>query len=121
MPHGIQRCGRLADGIDEVVAGKLWVQICEHDPEGDTHVAKKTLDRVYRESMVELGVDDLARRRDEAWAMTVLVDAFDESMVAGPADDEVARREVLAASSRRHAGSAIREVREDAEPPHLGM
>ncbi len=28
--------------------------------------------------------------------MTVLVDAFDESIPAGPADDEVARREVLA-------------------------
>lgn len=90
------RISRLADEIDEVVAGQLWVQICEHDPDDDRYVAKRILDRVYRESMAELGVGDLARRRDEAWSMTVLVDAFAESMAAGPADDEVARREVLA-------------------------
>jgi len=90
------RISRLADEIDAVVAGQLWVQICEHDPADDRYVAKKILDRVYRESMAELGVGDLAKRRDEAWAMTVLVDAFAESIPAGPADDEVARREVLA-------------------------
>jgi hypothetical protein len=90
------RISRLADEIDEVVAGQLWVQTCGHDPADDRYVAKKILDRVYRESMAELGVGDLARRRDEAWAMTVLVDAFDESIPAGPADDEVTRREVLA-------------------------
>ena len=95
-PRGAGRISRLADEIDEVVAGQLWVQICEHDPADDRYVAKKILDRVYRESMAELGVGDLAKRRDEAWAMTVLVDAFDESIPAGPADDEVARREVLA-------------------------
>ncbi len=90
------RIRRLADEIDAVVAGQLWIQICEHDPADDRYVAKKILDRVYRESMAELGVGDLAKRRDQAWAMTVLVDAFDESIPAGPADDEVARREVLA-------------------------
>ena len=72
------RITRLADEIDEVVAGQLWVQICEHDPDDDKYVAKKILDRVYRESMAELGVGDLAKRRDEAWAMTVPVDAFAE-------------------------------------------
>lgn len=90
------RIRRLADEIDEVVAGQLWIQVCDHDPGDDTYVAKKILDRVYRESMAELGVGDLARRRDEAWAMTVLVEAFDESIPAGPADHEVARGEVLA-------------------------
>lgn len=90
------RISRLADEIDEVVAGQLWVQICEHDPADDRYVAKKILDRVYRESMAELGVGDLAKRRDEAWAMTVLVDAFDESMSAGPADDGTVSKEVLA-------------------------
>ncbi len=90
------RIRRLADEIDEVVAGQLWVQICEHVPADDRYVAKKILDRVYRESMAELGVGELAKRRDEAWAMTVLVDAFDESMPAGAADDEVARRGALA-------------------------
>lgn len=98
MPGAARVAGRishLADEIDAVVAGQLWLQICEHDPADDRYVAKKILDRVYRESMAELGVGDLAKRRDEAWAMTVLVDAFDESIPAAPADDEVARREVL--------------------------
>lgn len=90
------RITRLADEIDEVVAGRLWVQICEQDPADDRYVAKRILDRVYRESMAELGVGDVAKRRDEAWAMTVLVDAFDESIPAGPTDDGAARREVLA-------------------------
>jgi hypothetical protein len=90
------RIRRLADEIDEVVAGQLWVQICEHVPASDRYVAKKILDSVYRESMAELGVGELAKRRDEAWAKTVLVDAFDESIAAGAADDEVARRETLA-------------------------
>jgi hypothetical protein len=90
------RIRRLADEIDEVVTGQLWVQICEHVPADDRYVAKKILDRVYRESMAELGVGELAKRRDEAWAMTVLVDAFDESIPAGAADDEMARREALA-------------------------
>jgi len=90
------RIRRLADEIDEVVAGQLWVQICEHDPADDRYVARKILDRVYRESMAELGVGDLANRRDEAWAMTVLVDTFDESIPGGPADDGVVSKEVLA-------------------------
>ncbi|MDQ6934374.1 MAG: hypothetical protein M3130_03665 [Actinomycetota bacterium] len=90
------RVSRLADEIDEIVAGQLWVQICEHDPTDDRYVAKKILDRVYRESMAELGVGDLAKRRDETWAMTVLVDTFDESIPFGSADDEVVSKEVLA-------------------------
>lgn len=32
--------------------------------------------------MAEFGVGDLAKRRDEAWAMTLLVDAFEESIPA---------------------------------------
>lgn len=90
------RIRRLADEIDEVVAGQLWIQICDHSPDDDKYVAKKILDCVYRESMAELGVGDLAKRRDEGWAMTVLVDAFDESILAGPADDGVTGKEVLA-------------------------
>ena len=46
--------------------------------------------------MAELGVGDLAKRRDPAWAKTVLVDSFDESIPAAPADDAVGRREMLA-------------------------
>lgn len=90
------RIRRLADQIDEVVAGQLWVQICEHVPADDRYVAKKILDRVYRESMAELGVGDLAKRRDEAWAMTVLVGSVDESVPTGPTDDRIVSKEVLA-------------------------
>jgi hypothetical protein len=90
------RISRLADEIDAVVAGQLWIQIREHDPGDGRCLAKKLLDRVYRESMAVVDVGHLAKRRDEAWAMTVLVDAFDESIAAGLADDEMARREVLA-------------------------
>lgn len=35
--------------------------------------------------MAELGVGDLAKRRDPGWAATILVDRFDESM---PSDAE---------------------------------
>lgn len=80
------RLRRLADTIDEVVAGQLWVQICEHDRADDKYVAKKILDRVYRESMAELGVGDLAKRRDEAWAMTLLVGVFEQSIPAEELD-----------------------------------
>lgn len=93
---------RLVDAIDEVVAGQLWIQICEHDVRDDTYVAKKILTHVERESMAELGVGDLAKRRDPTWAATVVSDAFDESI---PADDpdavEDARDQV--ADLLRHA------------------
>lgn len=75
---------RLADVIDEVVAGQLWIQICEHDPSDQTLVAKKILTRVERESMAELGVGDLAKRRDPTWTATVVSDRFDDLI---PADD----------------------------------
>lgn len=92
MPNAARVAGkirRLADAIDEIVAGQLWIQICDHDPHDDTFVAARILDRVYRESMAELGVGDLAMRRDEAWAMAVPVDAFDEAIID---EDEVRRR-----------------------------
>ncbi len=173
------RITRLAHEIDEVVAGQLWVQICEHDPADDRYVAKKIPDRVHRESMAELGVGDLAKRRDEAWAVTALVNAFDESIPAGPPDNGAVSKEVLvdllqrgidsgklvegdrdllldladaaeqidtpgrrgrgglmtpsvtrlveeaqgmsARSIRRHAGGAIKAMREEAERGHLAM
>ncbi len=64
--------------------------------------------------MAELGVGDLAKRRDEAWAMTVLVDAFAESIPAGPLDDEVADREVLADLLQRgiDSGKLVESVRD---------
>lgn len=78
----LRRLADAIDAIDEVVAGQLWIQVCEHDPADSRYVAKKILDRVARESMAELGVGDLAKRRDPAWAATILVDRFDESMLS---------------------------------------
>lgn len=78
------RIRRLVDEIDEIVAGQLWIQLCQHYPTDGSYVAKKILDRVYWESMAELGVGALAKSRDEAWAMSVVVDAFDPEV---PADE----------------------------------
>jgi len=78
----------LVDVIDEVVAGQLWIQICEHDPSDDTYVAKKILSRVEREAKAELGVGDLAKRRDPTWAKAVLTDRFDESIPDRGVDDQ---------------------------------
>lgn len=89
------RIRRLADEIDEIVAGQLWIQLCAHDPNDGTYVAKKILDRVHRESMAELGVGALAKSRDEAWAMSVVVDAFDPEMPADDGGEERRRRELL--------------------------
>lgn len=74
---------RLADVIDEVVAGQLWIQICEHDPSDQTLLAKKILTRVQREAMAELGIGDLAKRRDPTWTATVVSDRLDESIPDG--------------------------------------
>lgn len=85
-----RRLRRLVDTIDEIVAGQLWIQLCDHDPADDRYVAKKILDRVARESMAELGIGDLAKRRDPAWASAVLTDRFDESIPTPvPTDEDV--------------------------------
>lgn len=96
------RLRNLVDVIDEVVAGQLWIQICDHDPSDDKYVAKKILSRVEREAKAELGVGDLAERRDPAWAATVLVGEFDESIPADESSEELEDpREQLAAILRR--------------------
>lgn len=59
------------------------------------YVAKKILDRVCRESMAEFGVGDLAKRRDEAWSATVVVDDFEESIPAEEIDDAEEVKEEL--------------------------
>lgn len=96
------RLRNIIDVIDEVVAGQLWIQICDHDPSDDTCVAKKILSRVEREAKAELGVGDLAERRDPAWAATVLVEQLDESIPACDLAEEFDNpREQLAAILRR--------------------
>lgn len=53
--------------------------------------------------MAELGVGDLANRRDDACAVTVLVDASDNSIAAAPSR-----------SIRRHAPRPIKALRDEA-------
>ncbi len=89
------RLRRLTDAIDEVVAGQLWIQICEHDPADDTYVARTILRRVERESMAELGIGDPAKRRDPTWASSVLIERYDETIPAEELDAEEPREQLV--------------------------
>lgn len=89
------RLRRLAEAIDEVVAGQLWIQICEHDPADDRYVAKTILRRVERESMAELGLGELAKRRDPTWASSVLIERYDETMPVEEPDAEEPQEQLI--------------------------
>lgn len=89
------RLRRLTDAIDEVVAGQLWIQFCDHDPADDTYVATTILRRVERESMAELGLGELAKRRDPTWASSVLIERYDETIPAEEPDAEEPRVQLL--------------------------
>lgn len=89
------RLRRLSDAIDEVVAGQLWIQICEHDPGDDRYVATTILRRVERESMAELGFGELAKRRDPTWAGSVLIERYDETIPAKELDAEEPREQLI--------------------------
>ncbi len=83
------RLGDLSDDIDELMAGQLWIQARQHRPEDSRYIAAKILKATERELKVELGVGDLAKRRDPAWANVVLTDRFDESKpVPAPVDED---------------------------------
>ena len=107
------RLRNLVDVIDEVVAGQLWIQICDHDPSDDQYVAKKILSRVEREAKAELGVGDLAERRDPAWAATVLVERFDESIPASDPDEEDPTEQLATLLRRALDDGDITEARRD--------
>ncbi len=84
------RLGDLSDDIDELMAGQLWIQARQHDPQDARYIAAKILKVTEREVKVELGVGDLAKRRDPAWASVVLTDRFDESIpIPAPAAEDV--------------------------------
>lgn len=55
------RLGDLSDDIDELVAGQLWIQARQHDPEDSRYIAAKILKVTDREVKVDLGVGDLAK------------------------------------------------------------
>lgn len=89
------RLRRLTDAIDEVVAGQLWIQICELDPADDRYVATTILRRVERESMAELGLGELAKRRDPTWASSVLIERYDETIPAAEPDAGEPREQLI--------------------------
>lgn len=98
MPGASRIAGRLrslSDAIDEVVAGQLWIQICEHDPADDSYVATTILRRAKCESMAELGVGELAKRRDPTWASSVLIERYDETTSAEERDAEEPREQLI--------------------------
>lgn len=88
------RLRRLTEAVDEVVAGQLWIQICEHDPVDDAYVAMTILRRVERESMAEVGVGGLAKRRDPTWASAVLIERYDESVPEAEPNEEEPREQL---------------------------
>jgi hypothetical protein len=92
MPGATKLAWHLRDlsrDIDELVAGKVWIQARNHDPEDTRYIAAKILKVTEREVKVELGVGDLAKRRDPTWASAVLTDRFDDPIPApAPADED---------------------------------
>jgi hypothetical protein len=101
------RLRRLTDAIDDVVAGQLWIQICEHDPADDRYVATTILRRVERESMAELGLGELAKRRDPTWANSVLIERYDETMPAEEQNAEEPREQLIELLRRALASGAL--------------
>lgn len=81
------RLGDLSDDIDQMVAGQLWIQARQHDPDDVRYVAAKILKQTEREVKGDLGVGDLAKRRDPVWASAVLTDTFDDS-TSTPVDED---------------------------------
>ncbi|GAB3195276.1 hypothetical protein GCM10027062_01900 [Nocardioides hungaricus] len=107
------RLRRLTDAIDEVVAGQLWIQICDHDPADDTYVATTILRRVERESMAELGFGELAKRRDPTWASSVLIERYDETIPAEEPDAEEPREQLIGLLRRALDSGALSDQDRD--------
>ncbi|WP_460799182.1 hypothetical protein [Nocardioides pacificus] len=107
------RLRRLSEVIDEVVAGQLWIQICEHDPADDRYVATTILRRVERESMAELGLGELAKRRDPTWASSVLIERYDETIPAEEPDAEEPREQLIELLRRALSSGALSDQDRD--------
>lgn len=76
----------LHPDIDRMVAGQLWLEAAQaHELDGGK-VAGKILGRTRREVGADLGVGDLARRRDRVWAEATRVE-YDATIGFAPEDD----------------------------------
>lgn len=70
VPGAVRVADALRDlhpDIDGLVAGQLWIEAARSHELGGDHVAAAILRQTRREVCAELGVGDLARRRDRVW------------------------------------------------------
>lgn len=87
LPGATRVAGELRDlhpDIDGLVAGQLWIEVSGAHHLRTRRVAATILARTRREVAAELGIGDLAMRRDRVWAETVRVANDDD--LAVPAD-----------------------------------
>lgn len=68
-----RRLGDLSGDSDGLVAGQLWIEVSRAHLLRTRSVAGAILARARREVSAELGVGDLATRRDRVWAEAVCV------------------------------------------------
>lgn len=71
VPRGQRVAASLSDlhlDIDALVAGQLWIEVSHAHMHSGRRVARGILARTRHEVCADLGVGDLARRRDRAWA-----------------------------------------------------
>ncbi len=75
----------LHPDIDGLVAGQLWLEAARAHESSGRRVTAEILRRTRREVSAELGVGDLATRRDRVWAEAVCV--ADSAQLACAGDD----------------------------------
>jgi hypothetical protein len=63
----------LHPDIDGMVAGQVWLEAARAHELGGTRVAAQILRRTRREVSADLGVGDLAKRRDRVWVEALRV------------------------------------------------
>lgn len=78
----------LSSDVDALVAGQLWIEAASAWRLQVPGIARTVLRRTRREVCAELGVGDGAQRRDRAWATSVRVERFDETVAAAPGEAE---------------------------------
>jgi hypothetical protein len=84
LPGATRIAAELSDlhpDIEGLVAGQLWVEVSEAHRLAPRRVAGTVLARTRREVAAELGVGDLAKRRDRVWAETVRVENDEDQVV----------------------------------------
>ena len=81
LPGATRIAAELSDlhpDIDGLVAGQLWIEVSGAHRLRTRRVAATILARTRREVCAELGVGDLARRRDRVWVDAVRIENGDD-------------------------------------------